>query len=778
MIKNLLCILLLSLPVKIYANGLTQNVKGTVVDKDSKTPLPYVNIIIQNTDPLKGAITNASGQYKIEKVPLGRYNIQFTYMGYETFLMREVLVTSGKEVVLNVELKESSVQMEEIVIEASENKTQSLNAMSIVSARQLSVEEASRYAGGFDDPSRLASVFAGVASSLQNNGIVVRGNAPKGLLWRLEGVEISNPNHFANITTFGGGGITALSSQMLANSDFFTGAFTAEYGNALSGVFDIKMRTGNEEKREYTIQAGGIGLDFAAEGPFVKGHSASYVFNYRYSTLALLAPVLPEDAGGIRYQDLSFKLNFPNLPIGTLSLWGIGSTDRGRQKAETDTANWKYDQDRECNRNKTYFGALGLTHRIAFGTHSFLNAALSASGNGLAWNVHKYAVPGEPLPGEHIRNDQWKYTLSSVYNYKFSPRWTVQSGFIANRMNYDVLIQSADSIGYPLTTYVNQSGTSHLMQCFAQFRWDITDRWLINGGIHSQYFTLNKNHTVEPRVSLKWYFLPGQSLSVGYGNHSQLEILNIYFARQASASGAITPNRNLDFTRAHHFVFGYDRSLGSNTRLKIETYYQWLYDVPVIKDSSYSLINLQQNWFINDAFVNKGAGRNIGMDITVERFLNNGFYFLFTTSVFQSRYKGGDGVWRNTRYDKRIVANLLAGKEWIVGKNNILGLNGKISYLGGDRISPVDMPLSLSEKDVYYDESDAFSKQKPAIVYMDFTIHYRINRPRYSSVIALQVINALGAKEFYGYRYNYRNHSIDKEQEMTMIPNISYKIEF
>ena len=318
-----------------------QVIRGKIVDAFTQTPLPGATVVIRNSNPTLGTITDTEGKFKLWGIKPGRYDLMISFIGYENFIFREILVGSGKEVILNAELKEQAEQIDEVKVTARTSKELAANPMATISARQLSVEEASRYAGGYDDPARLAGSFAGVASEMGNNGIVIRGNSSRYMLWKLEGVEIANPTHFADVTAFGAGGITALSSQMLANSDFYTGAFPAEYGNALSGVFDVKLRTGNAEKRETAFQIGGIGVDLSSEGPFRKGGKSSYLFNYRYSTLALLKPLIPAEAGEIKYQDLSFKFNFPTKNAGTFVLWGIGALDAQNRDAITNPEKWE-----------------------------------------------------------------------------------------------------------------------------------------------------------------------------------------------------------------------------------------------------------------------------------------------------------------------------------------------------------------------------------------------------------------------------------------------------
>jgi len=332
--------------LNLSAQDLTQTIKGRVVDIDLQIPLPGATVVILDSDPLIGVTTDVDGYFRLENVKLGRYNLKISYMGYETSIISELVVGSGKEVVLNIGLRESSVKLDEVVITADLDKKDPINSMAIISSRQINMEEAHRFAGGFDDPSRLASSYAGVAGNTNSNAIVIRGNAPKGLLWRMEGLEISNPSHFANMTTFGGGGLTALSSQMLATSDFYTSAFPAEFGNALSGVFDIRLRTGNRDKREYTIEASLMGLNASAEGPYKQGKGATYLFNYRYALFGLLKPVLPENAARIKYQDFNFKTEFPTKKAGIFAVWGIVSTDYSGERVTKDIEEWEYDQDR------------------------------------------------------------------------------------------------------------------------------------------------------------------------------------------------------------------------------------------------------------------------------------------------------------------------------------------------------------------------------------------------------------------------------------------------
>jgi CarboxypepD_reg-like domain len=763
----------------LYAQQPTQTIRGTIIDNASQAPLPFVNIVVLNTEPLMGATSDTLGNFALTNVPIGRHDLKATFIGYEPALVREVIVSSAKEAILTIPLTESFISLGEVVITPSSNKEQPLNAMATASAKMLSVEEAKRYAGGFDDPARLASSFAGVASNTGNNGITVRGNAPKFLQWKMEGVEIPNPNHFADLAVFGGGGLTALSSQMLANSDFFTGAFPAEYHNALSGVFDIAMRNGNHQKYEHTIQVGVVGIDVASEGPLKKGGDASYLFNYRYATLSLLKPLLPENGDGVSYQDISFKWNVPTKKAGIFSLWGIGLADSSGAEAKTDSAAWAYFSDKEEQKVKQYMGAMGLSHSYFFNTHTRIKTILAATASKIDLTTHQLDAYLNLLPREKIHTTHWNFVFSSAVNTKVNTRHTNRTGVVVTGLNYDVLLKNAPAAGDALQPVADAQGFSALVSAYTNSLVRVSEKLVMTLGGNGQWFALNKHYTIEPRLGLRWQFKPQQSLGIAYGLHSRIEPLNYYFNTPPD-TGEEAVNKNLDFTKAHHFVGSYDWSISEVIHLKVEPYYQRLFNVPVIADSSFSLLNLQNDWFFAEKLQNKGQGRNYGIDLTFEKYMAKGYYFLISGSVFNSEYKGGDGIWRNTRYNRKYLLNVLFGKEWRLGKKKqqTLSLNTRLSYQGGDRYSPINETASTAIKEVVYDEMRAFEKQAQASFIVHFTGSYKIHKKNTAHEIALKIINATGQKDFLGHQYHLLKNTVEQHLEAIVVPNLSYKIEF
>jgi len=754
-------------------------VRGTITDADIKIPLIGATILVDGLVPLIGTTADLDGNFRLEGVPVGRHNFKVSYVGYEPLTVSEVLVTSGKEVVLVIELKESSFSLNEVVVRANTSKDRPVNSMATISARTFSVEETSRYAGGFDDPARLAAAFAGVATTqTSSNAIIIRGNSPRGVLWRFEGVDIPAAFHFPNVDFVGGGGITVLSNQMLRNSDFYTGAFPAEYGNATAGVFDIKMRTGNSQKREYAAQISLLGTDVSAEGPFKQGGRSTYLFNYRYSTLGLINKVISLPNVPV-YQDLSFKFDFPTQKAGTFSFWGLGAIDYNFKEEETDSTLWDSDYSRSRLEYKNRFGTVGLSHRITIGSQTYLHSTLSADAMSYSMDKHELTSAMELFPSDFIESTEGKYAFRTTLNHSFSQRVTSRTGIVVNSLFFDNLLKKAfRETPDELSTFVDHSGTGIMTQGFSQFRIELFPNLSTNIGLHTMYLDVNNKATFEPRLGLSWNVTQNDEISAAYGLHSQMEEMRTYFS-QSTVNGAIeTPNKGLDFIKSHHFVLGYNRKLSEVMRLKIEPYYQLLEDVPVYPDSHFSIINITSNWAINQKLENSGTAENFGIDLTIERFLKDGYYFLFTSSVFNSRYVGGDGKQYSTKYNRGYVVNALAGKEFLIKDNNLLSISVKATYMGGLRYTPALHDESIAAQRYIGDYSQTFAGQFPASTIVDFTVNYRINRKNYSGVWSLMVKNALLQPDYSDPFYDFISKKIIIDRMTIPIPSIGYKIEF
>lgn len=751
-----------------------QTIRGTVIDSKTNSPIEYATVSILNA-PAFGAVSDSLGKFIIKDFPVGRYDIKISYMGYTANIINEVLLTSSKEIHLDVALNENVRQLNEIVVRPDVKKTEPVNPMAITGGRMISMEEAGRFANGFDDPARLSTAFAGVAGDVGTNAIAIRGNSPQYTQWRLEGIEIPNPTHFADISGLGGGLLSALSTQVIGNSDFYTGAFPAEYTNALSGIFDMHMRNGNNRKYEHAFQFGLMGIDLASEGPISKKQGSSYLFNYRFSTTSLATG----GSANLKYQDLSFKLHFPTRKAGTFSVWGLGLIDRNKADAE-DPSEWETQADRQAAKNNLEKLVGGITHTYSLDENTYLRSSLSATYSKDHILADQQTEDNQLVHVGDIQNRKWDIIFNTFINKKISTTHTNRTGITVTGLNYDLDYKVSPNFGLnkPMEQISKGSGKSMVASAFSSSVIDISRTVTGSVGLTAQYFALNNNWSFEPRIALKWKPTDGHSFSLAYGLHSRRERLDYYFVEQ-NRDGQIMTNKYLDFSKAHHVGVSYDWNLKPNLHLKIEPYYQYLYNIPVEENTSFSLIN-HEDFYLNRILTNKGSGRNYGIDITLEQYMTNGFYYMLTGSVFRSKYKAGDNIWRNSRMDRAFLLNALAGKEWMVGKRkqNMFSINARLFFHGGDRYTPVDEAASEEQHDIIFDESQAFSKKFSPVINGDMSINYRINRQKLSHEFSLKMLNVGMRTGMHYYEYNERTNKIKKEDGSGLIPNVSYKLYF
>ena len=759
---------------------LTQTIRGKVIDQLLQKALAGATVSIDGVS--KSVITQPDGSFRINDVAVGSHQIHVSFIGFKDATLDNIVVNTGKEVVLTISLETDVEMQQEVVVKARNRKNKPLNEMSVVSARAFTVEETQKYAAAVNDPLRMATSFAGVVSADDgNNHIVIRGNSPTGLLWKMEGVDIPNPNHYSTPGS-SGGGISILSAQLLSNSDFITGAFPAEYGNALSGVFDLRLRKGNNERKEYTLQAGLLGLNVAAEGPIAPFYKGSYLINYRYSTLELLSKMGLDIAGGsTNFQDLSYNIYLPTNRLGEFTVFGFGGLSGQNLQPETDSTKWESEGDRYGGKYKGNTAAAGITHSIMIGNNTQVRSALSLSyiENGYDEQFAEKTGGLSNTYNSTCRTTKWIF--SSTANRKFGLKHALRTGIIVNNIKFDYYQKSRENPNAPLEERLNSSDNTQTVQAFAQWQYKPVNNVAFHAGLHYLSLLFNQTKSVEPRASVKWDIDRKNSFAIGYGLHSQIQAMGVYFAKLKNAEGNwVYPNENLEFTKAHHFVISYAHAFGKNLRFKTEIYYQDLFDVPVsIYDTStFSPLNIQGD-FVTEPLTNKGTGRNYGIEVSLEKYLSNNFYFLLNNSVYQSKYTALDGIERNTRYNGNYTSNFTAGKD-IVSKNGrrTFGANIKMIYAGGFRYSPIDLDKSKQEGYTIVDESAAFSLQNPSYFRTDLRVSITWNRKHLTSTLSLDIQNVTNRQNIYSQYYDPFKDKIVNGYQTGLIPVINYKVEF
>ena len=786
--KTLVTSLLLFASITAFSQNITQTIRGTVIDKESKAPLGFSSVVLLNSNPIIGAVTDTLGNFTLPNIAIGRQSIQVSYQGYKTAVVSDIQLSAGKEIVLQIELEENAISLNAVTITAGNTKDRTVNDMIGISGRTFSVSEANRFAGSQNDPSRMARNYAGVSgSSDQRNDIIIRGNSPQGLLWRIEGIPVPNPNHFAGQGSTGGP-ISIINYKLLSNSDFITGAFPAEYGNATSGVFDIKMRNGNNKRSERTLQLGALGIEAIVEGPFSKKSNSSYLVAYRYSTLSLLSSLnLKIGFASIpSYQDLSFKFNFVTKKAGTFKLFGLGgvsSTDFLDSKR--DTTQFSPANKGENVRFGSKTGILGLSHTYFLDNTTFVKTTIATTYEGNASKRDSILADGNTKSTGGFGYDNYKFVLNSYLNKKINAKHTIQTGLIFENIHYqtkDSLLLYKPISGEQFWGFNNDfGGTTNLIQAYGQWKYRINEQITLNSGLHFQYLTLNNKFAVEPRVALNYQVAENQRLSIGYGLHNQVQPYAMYFYKDRFSNQTET-NKNLGFTRSNQIIAGYDVSLKNDFRIKTEVYYQYLSNVPVEKNSSsYSVMNYGATF--NNTYkpnlVNNGVGQNYGIELTLEKFFSNNYYFLLTTSLFNSKYKGSDGVERNTAFNGNYVVNALGGYELKLKKNLAILFDAKMTFAGGLRYTPIDINASIQNQEATYKDNAAFSQQNAPYFKPDAKITVRKDfKNKVALEFALDIQNVVGYQNVFVKLYDKNTKTERTAYQNGRFPTVQLKLEF
>lgn len=790
---------------------LTQTIRGTIIDADSKNPIIGASIFLLDSMKNKGARTDVNGDFILEKIPIGRTTIRVTSVGYEKRIVSNIVVTSGKEIILNLTMTESMKKLKTVKI-SSRKKGKVSNQMSLVSGSIISVEETQRFAGSFNDPARMVSALAGVSGLADdaNNDIIVRGNSPKYVQWRLDGIEIPNPNHFSYLGG-SGGAISALNSDLLATSDFYSGAFSADYGNVLSGVMDMKLRKGNNKKREYSFGFGLLGIDATLEGPFKKGYRGSYLVNYRYSTLSLAdnIGVYPGDDGIPKYQDGAFKLFLPTKKFGIFSIYGIGGLSGVKESGDYEQKK-QIDNDLFMNGNidyisdyKTNFWTSAINHTYAFSDRTYLQSTLSYSANELRDDSYEetngklldsnQVFVRDTMSGKYLDYDidavKKTYRIAIKLNTKINAQHKISTGtkYIINNYNYNEDLYDYDK--NKTVNTLNFKENMSMLRSFANWKFRINEKLTMVSGIHHVYLFLTKENSFEPRIAFKYQANRKNAFTLAYGKHSTMETIANYYAKVENNLGKTTqPNLNLKLLKANHFVAGYNRRLEKKMNAKIELYYQQLYNLPIENNDSsiYATLN-ETDDFDNLELVNNGKGKNYGIELTIDKFYSQNYYFTFNTSIYNSKYTAGDKIERNTSYNGNFTVNFLIGKEFVglsKKKNKNLSFNLKTSYSGAKKIIPLLRNSNGELVTDYLGNSSrnykkAYENGIDNIFQMNFSTSYKVNRPKATHEFSIDIINILNSQgRIYEYYNTNEKDNTGYQRQLPMFPNIFYRIHF
>ena len=784
-LKKLLFILAF-LPV-IGQAQITQTIRGKVVDAVSQRPLPGANVVVLDTNNFMGAATDLDGNFKLENVPIGKVDLKISFLGYAPKTLEHLVLTPAKQLILNIELAENFNELKEVVVKADKYKGKPLNEMATVSTRTFSVEETRRFAGSWQDPARAAAAFAGVSGGTdERNDIIIRGNSPTSVLWRLEDINIPNPNHlsFSGAT---GGPVSILNNNLLADSDFFTGAFPAEYGNANAGVFDLRLRKGNNEKREYYLQLGLNGLEAGLEGPFSKKSKASYLISYRYSTMALISFMgINLGVSAIPfYQDLTYNFSIPTKKAGRFSLWGIGGLSNihlednpGHNGGAAEKRDQKLGSD---------MGVAGLSHHIFMGEKTNVKTTVAFSGL-RQWQNKIVFQETDSSTTELLENFNNNVTLTaSVHsraNVKFNSRTSIRIGVIYDHKWINYLDSSYFEELADHRVLLDVKANLGLAQLYSQVKHRFTEKLTGVLGLHGQMSTLNSQFSIEPRAGFTWAANAVHSVHFGAGMHSQMLPTLTYFFETylPDENRYIRTNEDLGFSKSVHGILGHDWNIWPKLRLKTEVYYQYLYSIPVESTPSYfSLVNAGEaigDVQVADSLVNQGTATNMGLEMTIEKFFSMNYYFLISGSLYNSKYEGSDRQKRNTAFNGKYNATLLGGYKLKISKKNSLSFDTKVTWTAGARYVPIDLDASRAAGRTIRDHSQAYEEKYRDYFRADLKFTLALNGKRASHNIAIDLQNILNTKNIFNVVYNEDTGQLDTKYQLGFLPLVYYRVEF
>ena len=788
----ILLFMFLSVSVGIAQKNFVETVRGVVVSGDPAHNLIQASIYVVGSDPAIGTVTDEQGNFAFS-VPTGRQKLRINCVG---FLMQEIdiLVNTGKEVVLNVVLEPSFFELKGVEVVVKHDKSQPINKLTVTGARTFSTEETFRFAGSLGDPARMVRSFPGVIPANDSrNDIIIRGNSPIGVQWSLDGVEIPNLNHFNTGVGMTGGQVTMLNTNLLSNSDFHMSAWPAPYGNAMAGIFDLQMRKGNNQKHEFWGQMGFNGIEAGSEGYFSKNNTSSYLVSYRYSI-----PDLMEKLGfysGItpKYQDFTMKLNFDINKKNQLSVIGLyGSSGINFVTSEVGMVEFdedllgQYDQRIKIDA-KTYI--LGATHSIDFTPKTKLTTLLSFVRSDTHMPVDTMSLRQPNAEWKTLWDEQAledKYSLYSKIEHRFSYTSLIEAGVKYDLYNVNYLEKESYSDERGIFTNVDEKGNFGLWRAYAQYRQNIASRLILTGGLHGMYLDMNNTYSVEPRFGARYTPVPKHTFALAGGLYSQMIPRSFYFIRTLTPQGEIElSNKKLGFMKSAHADFSYSWSFASDWHFKAETYYQWLYNIPVKNDPNETYTILQaggagENVIMREGnLVNKGTGKNYGIEFSIEKYMSKNYYLLFNSTLYRSTYTNGFNKkeW-STVFDGKYLFNLASGYELTLKKGWTLFADVKSSLAGGTRYTPVFEEESKQQRRLVYDNSRINELQVRYYFRTDLRIGYRKNWKRFTDELAIDLQNVTNRKNIYGLSFDLNKGTYSEMLLQGFMPMVTYRVNF
>lgn len=748
-------------PILMFGQNNQTDFTGEVRIQNSLEGLPYATIVLENSNGSYNAITDSIGKFVIKNIPFGIYQVQLSSIGYKMVKIPEYAIEhiDTKEVLF--EMSPTTIPLEEVVIKAG-NHGQPISTLSSIYV--MTQEQVRRFPATFYDPARLATVYPGVLNDNdQANNLSIRGNSPNNMNYYIQGVEIVNPNHLANAgtatdrPTANGGGVSMISAQLLDESRIHTGVQPISIGQSTAGSLDYYFQSGSEDKMHFTGQAGLNGIDLALNGPL--SDRLSYVANYRYSTVGLLSK-LGVDFGGetINYQDLSLNLTFKQNQRTQWQFFAIGGDNSNLFEGQVDSLR-EVEKDLQTIDYNSKIGILGLSVNHQLKNGSNWHSTMVVSGRSDDRSDFYNDLPSRKSEdhsslAKHGFDTKIEQSISPSWKWLYGGSMTLWSG------NLDYSTETLSNLG--------NDASGGLIRPYSQIKY-IKDYWTMGLGLGLQHNTSSQSTDIEPRIQILRYLDQNQKISLNSGIHHKQQTYLILLSSTANAS--------LDMMSSWKSSIAYDFNL-DKSHFNATLYYESLSDVAVDNNGFSALNQLEQ--YPSQELSTTGKGKNYGLEMSYNYYLNNGMFYRISTSLFDSKFKNPSFAdWKNTRYNTQFIFNAVIGKEFDWSdheKNKTLGINLQLIYAGGYWTSLIDEEASRAAQTTKYVNGSEFTIQQPNVLRSYFRIYYKINHDKRYSMISMDLSNVLN-KENLAYRYfdPFLDKTFDKYQ-LGLIPMLSYII--
>ncbi|HLF64145.1 MAG TPA: hypothetical protein VI603_10345 [Saprospiraceae bacterium] len=754
----------------------TQTIRGFIYDNATHQPIAQANVFITGDGGTIQLESDDNGQFLYEPKHGGRFDVIISHLSYELVHLQALQLSSTKDVVLEIPMTARIRELTEVNILAA--SVRSVNNRFYTTTE----EETRRFPATFFDPARTATLFPGIyAANDQANGLVINGLSPALMQWYLEGIPILNPNHLANAGTLSdrssatGGGVNMLSNQVLATTSLVTGALPARYGDAVSGVMDMQFRPGNVRKPEHTVQVGLLGIDFGTEGRLKKDSEASYLVNYRYSTIGLLS-ALGVDFGDekINFQDLNFNIHYPLSVQGgyvkVFGLGGISKTDLDGPKEPAERMD-----SRDISKVEYDAGAAIGGATLQYPMRKGVIKATMAISYTKSDRAEDRLGPTALLPYSNELSKQTKFSTRVDWQGQRSNRLTVNGG--VGLTYYSVNANG----GYPQSGPFVVKGNTTLFRPYTQVSYVVTGDVVLRGGLAISILSGraanddNSSGTIVPEPSLHVYWQAGEKFSIETGY---------------SFSGMTTPQvtfqqgsmLDLDLLRTHTFSFVFRDQIRSSTQLAGIINYYALTHVPADADimSNYTILS-EAGYPRSGPFSLEGKGRTISLALALRQDVYKGTFARAGIGWVHATHQGSSGILFSTAYDTGPWASFTGGKEWTSGKeygDRVFGLNGGMHWRGGLRDQEIDLEESRAAGYTVYDDEGNFVIEVEDYFRIDLRVYLKKDKINKTATWSLDVQNLLSRENAFFSLYDPFLDAIRQTKQLGIIPVLSYRVDF